>query len=333
MKPILDTIQQVAPSRATVLIEGESGTGKELVARAIHNLSGRPKANMVAVHCAALSPQILESELFGHEKGAFTGAQERRIGRFEQANGGTLFLDEIGEIDASTQVKLLRAIGEQTIERVGSGKPIQVNVRVIAATNRDLAKMVEEFREDLYWRLRVVTLHLPPLRDRKSDISILADHFLKELAKANGKPFKALGDDALPAMMKYDWPGNIRELRAAIEHGVVMSNSSRVMLKHLPAYLLNPGGLWVRKTPTAEVPAQAAAPQVKSDLDVEEAEHQLILTALQRSGNNRTVAAELLGMSRRTLQRKLKEMNMVRTHRRRVKSEGSTGSSGSSQQH
>ncbi len=335
MKPILDTIQQVAPSRATVLIEGESGTGKELVARAIHNLSGRPKANMVAVHCAALSPQILESELFGHEKGAFTGAQERRIGRFEQANGGTLFLDEIGEIDASTQVKLLRAIGEQTIERVGSGKPIQVNVRVIAATNRDLAKMVEEgkFREDLYWRLRVVTLHLPPLRDRKSDISILADHFLKELAKANGKPFKALGDDALPAMMKYDWPGNIRELRAAIEHGVVMSNSSRVMLKHLPAYLLNPGGLWVRKAPTSEAPAQAAAPQVKSDLDVEEAEHQLILTALQRSGNNRTVAAELLGMSRRTLQRKLKEMNMVRTHRRRVKSEGSTGSSGSSQQH
>jgi two-component system response regulator AtoC len=322
MKPILDTIQQVAPSRATVLIEGESGTGKELVARAIHNLSGRPKANMVAVHCAALSAQILESELFGHEKGAFTGAQERRIGRFEQANGGTLFLDEIGEIDPSTQVKLLRALGEQTIERVGSSKPIQINVRVIAATNRNLAKMVEEgkFREDLYWRLRVVTIHLPPLRDRKSDISILADHFLKELAKANSKPYKPLGDDALPSMMKYDWPGNIRELRAAIEHGVVMSNSSRVMLKHLPAYLLNPGGLWVRKTPTAEAPLEPT-PQAKSDLDVEEAEHQLILTALQRSGNNRTVAAELLGMSRRTLQRKLKEMNMVRTHRRRVKVE------------
>jgi DNA-binding NtrC family response regulator len=320
MKPIMDTIQQVAPSRATVLIEGESGTGKELVARAIHNLSGRPKANIVAVHCAALSPQILESELFGHEKGSFTGAQERRIGRFEQANGGTLFLDEIGEIDASTQVKLLRALGEQTIERVGSSKPISINVRVIAATNRNLAKMVEEgkFREDLYWRLRVVTLHLPPLRDRKSDIAVLADHFLKELAKANGKTYKALGDDALPAMMKYDWPGNIRELRSAIEHGVVMSNSSRVMLKHLPAYLLNPGGLWVRKAPAAEAPPEAA-PQAKSDLDVEEAEHQLILTALQRSGNNRTVAAELLGMSRRTLQRKLKEMNMVRTHRRRMK--------------
>ena len=331
MKPILDTIQQVAPSRATVLIEGESGTGKELVARAIHNLSGRPKANIVSVHCAALSPQILESELFGHEKGAFTGAQERRIGRFEQANGGTLFLDEIGEIDASTQVKLLRALGEQTIERVGSSKPISINVRVIAATNRDLAKMVEEgkFREDLYWRLRVVTLKLPPLRARKSDISVLADHFLKELAKANGKAYKPLGEDALPAMMNYDWPGNIRELRAAIEHGVVMSNSNRVMLKHLPSYLLNPNGLGfglrapsliatkdAAATPTA-APADAAE-RPKSDLDVNEAEHQLILTALQRSGNNRTVAAEMLGMSRRTLQRKLKELNMVRTHRRRV---------------
>ncbi|MFC5457478.1 sigma-54-dependent transcriptional regulator [Prosthecobacter fluviatilis] len=329
MKPILDTIQQVAPSRATVLIEGESGTGKELVARAIHNLSGRPKANIVAVHCAALSPQILESELFGHEKGAFTGAQERRIGRFEQANGGTLFLDEIGEIDSSTQVKLLRALGEQTIERVGSSKPIQINVRVIAATNRNLAKMVEEgkFREDLYWRLRVVTIQLPPLRARKSDIPVLADHFLKELAKANGKTYKPLGEDALPAMMNYDWPGNIRELRAAIEHGVVMSNSNRVMLKHLPSYLLNPHSLGfglrapsliaAKEATTAPVGADPAL-KPKSDLDITEAEHQLILTALQRSGNNRTVAAEMLGMSRRTLQRKLKELNMVRTHRRRV---------------
>jgi DNA-binding NtrC family response regulator len=331
MKPIIETIQQVAPSRATVLIEGESGTGKELVARAIHNLSGRPKANIVSVHCAALSPQILESELFGHEKGAFTGAQERRIGRFEQANGGTLFLDEIGEIDASTQVKLLRALGEQTIERVGSSKPIQINVRVIAATNRDLAKMVEEgkFREDLYWRLRVVTIQLPPLRIRKGDIPVLADHFLKELAKANGKAFKPLGEDALPAMMKYDWPGNIRELRAAIEHGVVMSNSNRVMLKHLPSYLLNPHGLGIglrapslisTKDAASALPADPAI-KPKSDLDITEVEHQLILQALQRSGNNRTVAAEMLGMSRRTLQRKLKDLNMVRTHRRRVKSE------------
>jgi len=212
---------------------------------------------------------------------------------------------------------------------VGSSKPIQINVRVIAATNRDLARMVEEgkFREDLYWRLRVVTIHLPPLRERKSDISVLADHFLKEMAKANGKTYKPLGDDALPAMMNYDWPGNIRELRAAIEHGVVMSNSNKVMLKHLPSYLLNPRnpGSGLRapvgfKTASAgTAPVVEALPPGKSDLDVHIAEHDLILQALQRSGNNRTVAAELLGMSRRTLQRKLKDMNMVRLHRKRAK--------------
>jgi len=323
LRPILDTIQQVAPSRATILIEGESGTGKELVARAIHNLSGRPKTKLVTVHCAALSPQILESELFGHEKGAFTGAQDRRIGRFELADGGTLFLDEIGEIDASTQVKLLRALGEQTIERVGGAKPIKVDVRVIAATNRDLAKMVEEgkFREDLYWRLRVVTIAMPPLRTRKGDIPVLAAHFLKELATANGKPAKPFGEDALPALMNYDWPGNVRELRAAIEHGVVMSNSSRIMAKHLPAYLSQPGGLGWRTpvattVPVAGAPAAAAVP--KAELDVHEMEKQLILQALERSGNNRSEAAELLNMSRRTLQRKLKEMGMVRKHRKRA---------------
>lgn len=322
LKPILQTIQQVAPTRATVLIEGESGTGKELVARAVHNLSGRPKAKLVTVHCAALSPQILESELFGHEKGAFTGAQERRIGRFEMADGGTLFLDEIGEIDASTQVKLLRALGEQTIERVGGSKPIKVDVRVVAATNKDLARMVEEgkFREDLYWRLRVVTITMPPLRTRKGDIPILAEHFLKDLAVANGKNYKPLGEDALPMLMTYDWPGNVRELRAAIEHGVVMSNSSRVMAKHLPSYLSQPGGLGWRLPPvqankTAAASASEAPP--KAELDIHEMEKNLIMEALERAGNNRSEAAELLNMSRRTLQRKLKEMGMVRKHRKR----------------
>jgi len=325
LRPILDTIQQVAPTRATVLVEGESGTGKELVARAIHHLSGRPKTKLVTVHCAALSPQILESELFGHEKGAFTGAQDRRIGRFELADGGTLFLDEIGEIDASTQVKLLRALGEQTIERVGGAKPIKVDVRVIAATNRDLAKMVEEgkFREDLYWRLRVVTIAMPPLRTRKGDIPVLAAHFLKELAAANGKPAKPLGEDALPALMNYDWPGNVRELRAAIEHGVVMSNSSRIMAKHLPAYLSQPGGLGWRvpaalAAPAATPVAAGSAEPPKTELDVHAMEKQLILQALERSGNNRSEAAELLNMSRRTLQRKLKDMGMVRKHRKRA---------------
>ncbi|HRK13839.1 MAG TPA: sigma-54 dependent transcriptional regulator [Prosthecobacter sp.] len=322
LKPVLETIQQVAPTRATVLIEGESGTGKELAARAIHHLSGRPAAKLVTVHCAALSPQILESELFGHEKGAFTGAQERRIGRFELADGGTLFLDEIGEIDASTQVKLLRALGEQTIERVGSAKPVKINVRVIAATNRDLGKMVEEgkFREDLYWRLRVVTLQMPPLRARKGDIPVLAEHFLKELSAANGKPFKPLGEDALPALMSYDWPGNVRELRAAIEHGVVMSNTTRVMAKHLPAYLSQPGGLGWRVPPASQPqPAQAesAAPP-RAELDVHEMERQLIMQAVERCGGNRSDAAALLNISRRTLQRKLKEMGMVRKHRPRA---------------
>ena len=314
MKPIIETIEQVAPTRATVLIEGESGTGKELVARALHNLSGRPKEKLVIVHCAALSPQLLESELFGHEKGAFTGASEKRIGRFELADGGTLVLDEIGEIDASTQVKLLRALGEHTIERVGSSKPIKVDVRVVAATNKDLAKMVEEgkFREDLYWRMRVVTIHVPPLRERKSDIPLLTEHFLKDLAHANGKPFKPLGEDAMPALMAYDWPGNVRELRTVVEHGVVMSNSTRVMLKHLPGYLSGQGVGAPRLQ--GQVSSSGAAPvnQLPQDLNLERMERRFIEEALQRTHNNRTDAADLLGLSRRTLQRKLAEMDMVR---------------------
>jgi len=322
MKTVLETVQQVAPTRATVLIEGESGTGKELVAHAIHNLSGRPKQKMVTVHCAALSPQILESELFGHEKGSFTGAQERRIGRFELADGGTLFLDEIGEIDASTQVKLLRALGEQVIERVGGSKPIKVDVRVVAATNKDLAKLVEEgkFREDLYWRLRVVTVQMPPLRDRKSDVPLLADHFLKEMASVNGKARKPMGDDVMPVLMNYDWPGNVRELRTVMEHGVVMCNSARVMLKHLPPYLSQVGsGLRVPNMGGSKSAGASAKSAIGFDLNLEKMERQFIREALDRSGNNRTEAAELLGLSRRTLQRKLKEMDMVRKKR---KSEG-----------
>ena len=312
MKPILETIEQVAPTRATVLIEGESGTGKELVARAIHNLSGRPKDKLVIVHCAALSPQLLESELFGHEKGAFTGASDKRVGRFELADGGTLVLDEIGEIDASTQVKLLRALGEQTIERVGSNKPMKVDVRVVAATNKDLAKLVEEgkFREDLYWRLRVVTIHMPPLRDRRSDIPVLTEHFLKDLASANGKTPKPLSEEALPALMAYDWPGNVRELRSAIELGVVMSNSNRVMLKHLPAYLSG-GGFAAPRVQGQGNGKGAAVEVIPQDLNLEKMEHRFIEAALQRTGNNRTEAAELLGISRRTMQRKMAEMDML----------------------
>jgi two-component system, NtrC family, response regulator AtoC len=313
MKPILSTIEQVAPTRATVLIEGESGTGKELVARAIHAVSGRPPSKLVIVHCAALSPQLLESELFGHEKGAFTGATEKRIGRFELADGGTLVLDEIGEIDASTQVKLLRALGEQTIERVGSNKPIKVDVRVVAATNKDLAKMVEQgkFREDLYWRLRVVALQMPPLRERKSDIPVLVEHFLKELATANGKVIKPLSEEAMPALMAHDWPGNVRELRTVMEHGVVMSTTHRIMLKHLPGYLSGTGVAAPKLQGLPTIEKMASFELLPVDLNLESMERRYIEEALRRTNNNRTEAADLLGISRRTMQRKMAEMNML----------------------
>ena len=293
---VLDTIRQVAPSRATVLVTGESGTGKELAAHAIHQLSPRRRGPFIAVHCAALSPQLLESELFGHEKGSFTGATERRIGRFEQAAGGTLFLDEIGEIDAATQVKILRVLGERVFERVGGNKPIQADVRLVAATNRDLAKMVAEgkFREDLYFRLNVVQLHLPPLRDRSEDIPLLAEHFLRDAARENEKPARELTPDAMKCLLAYSWPGNVRELRAAIEHGVVMANGPKITLRDLPAAIreANPAG---------------ASGRGPLPLNLEETEISLMRRALAECKGNRTLAAEKLGISRRTLHRKLHE--------------------------
>jgi DNA-binding NtrC family response regulator len=309
MKQVFETIEQVAPSRASVLIEGESGTGKELVGHAIHHLSGRPKDRLVIVHCAALSPQLLESELFGHEKGAFTGALERRIGRFEQANGGTLMLDEMGEIDGTIQVKLLRVLGERTIERVGGNAPIKVDVRVIAATNRNLAQMVSEgkFREDLYFRLNVVRIELPPLRERKEDLIPLIQYFMKELAKENRKPVKELSPEAMQAILDYSWPGNVRELRAALERGVVMSNGPKITLRHLPdslrgeARLPGPAGSGARV-------GGAGASADGDDLNLARMELEFIRRALKRTRQNRTEAAKLLGISRRTLQRKLHEL-------------------------
>ena len=241
IQKVSEIIQQVAPTRATILIEGESGTGKEVVASLLHHLSGRPAAKMVTVHCAALSPQLLESELFGHEKGAFTGAAQRRIGRFEQADGGTLFLDEIGEIDAATQIKLLRVLSERTIERVGSNTPVKVDVRVIAATNKHLRELVDrgEFREDLFFRLNVVNIEMPPLRTRREDIVLLTNNFLVEFAKENDRPVKPLTDPAIELLLSYPWPGNVRELRTAIEHGVVMSNDAVIDTRHLPQFLLS----------------------------------------------------------------------------------------------
>ncbi|MDX1680539.1 MAG: sigma-54 dependent transcriptional regulator [Akkermansiaceae bacterium] len=313
---VAEMVRQVAASRATVLIEGESGTGKEVVAGLLHHLSGRPTSKLVTVHCAALSPQLLESELFGHEKGAFTGASQRRIGRFEQADGGTLFLDEIGEIDEATQVKLLRALSERTIQRVGANNSIEVDVRVVAATNRNLRQLVEQgrFREDLFFRLNVVNIEMPPLRARREDIVLLANAFLKEFAKENGRPVKPLSDAALQQLASYDWPGNVRELRTAIEHGVVMSNDKLIDLHHLPRFLS-------RETSPAQAGSASSAPAaaagtVKNSLDeppefnLHELETRAIRAALAASDGNRTHAADLLGISRRTLQRKLKALGI-----------------------
>ncbi|MBT7982766.1 MAG: sigma-54-dependent Fis family transcriptional regulator [Akkermansiaceae bacterium] len=302
MQPVFETIEQVAPSKATVLIDGKNGTGKELVAKAIHNLSGRPKSKLITIHCAALSPQLLESELFGHERGAFTGATEKRIGRFEQADGGTLFLDEIGEIDPSTQVKLLRALGERTIERVGGNKTINIDVRLIVATNRNIPELVAagEFREDLFYRLNVVRITLPPLKDRIEDIPLLANAFLKEFAKENSKPVKELSSEAMKALNNHVWPGNVRELRTAIEHGVVMSNSAKITLRHLPASIRGESIVNINTISTT-------SEDTDQPFNLEKSETKLIMAALNHTNGNRTEAAKLLGISRRTLQRKIKE--------------------------
>jgi DNA-binding NtrC family response regulator len=296
MKDVLELIRQVADSKASVLIEGESGTGKELVARALHGLSSRKNAPFVAVHCAALSPQLLESELFGHEKGAFTGAVERRIGRFEQAQGGTIFLDEIGEIDASTQVKLLRVLGERSMERVGGNKLMEVDVRLVAATNRNLEVLVEKgtFREDLFFRIRVVQVLLPPLRDRAEDIPLLAEHFRKEYALENGKPSLEFSRESLGLLCDYRWPGNVRELRTAVEHGVVLAQGLKIEAGDLPASLRQSG-----QTSTGRM--------LVSGGKLEELEHEAIQGALIQTGHNVAAAAKQLGIHRRTLYRKLAE--------------------------
>jgi two-component system response regulator AtoC len=308
---VLDTIRQVAPSSANVLLEGESGTGKELAAHAIHNLSRRNKAKFVVVHCAALSPQLLESELFGHEKGAFTGASERRIGRFEQADGGTIFLDEVGEIDASTQVKLLRVMSEQhAFERVGGNQTLHANVRVIAATNKNLEQLVREgkFRDDLFFRLNVVRITMPPLRERKDDIPLLVRSFLRHFCKANDKPLLEITADAMNALLTYNWPGNVRELRTAIEHGVVMATGPKITVRDLPSAVRQAAGA---SLPRGISPSKAFGEKA-SPLDLHETERKLILQALATTNGNVTAAAKKLGISRRTLHRKINEMNAAK---------------------
>jgi Response regulator containing CheY-like receiver, AAA-type ATPase, and DNA-binding domains len=324
LREVLDTVRQVAPSSANVLIEGESGTGKELVAHAIHNLSRRNKAKFVVVHCAALSSTLLESELFGHERGAFTGAHERRIGRFEQASGGTIFLDEIGDIDPTTQVKLLRVMSEQrSFERVGGTQTLKADVRIIAATNKHLDQLVREgkFRDDLYFRLNVVRIVMPPLRARKEDIPMLVRAFLRHFSKANDKPLLDITAEAMNTLLAYDWPGNVRELRTAIEHGVVMASGPKVTLRDLPSVLR------LAAVSSAGAADMAVTPQQPNPLDLGETEKRLIRQALAATNGNITSAAKRLGISRRTLHRKLNEMNAagrdVRAQTRAAKKTGS----------
>jgi DNA-binding NtrC family response regulator len=294
----IEQVRSVASSNATVLLLGETGTGKELFAQMIHQASQRSKGPFMAVHCAAIPANLLESELFGHEKGAFTGANERRVGRFESADGGTLFLDEIGEIDATTQVKLLRFLETRSVERLGSHRPISLDLRLVCATNRDLQQMVKEgkFREDLYYRLSVVPLRLPPLRERTDDIPLLLAHYLERFAKENGAVAPKLSPEALAILVRYPWPGNIRELRNACENLAVLRAGKTV----------GPADLDARFTaPATGAPAAAPASGASGNLDRTLNEKQLLKQALAAAAGNRTRAAELMGISRRTLHRKL----------------------------
>ncbi len=310
MVEVIKTIRQVAPTRATVLIEGESGTGKELVAQALHRLSPRGRGPFVAVHCAALAPTLLESELFGHERGAFTGAVDQRAGRFELADGGTLLLDEIGEIDASVQVKILRVLEERRFERVGGNRTLEVDVRLLAATNRNLRDRVAAgaFREDLFFRLNVVSITLPPLRERPGDIPLLASRFVRELAAENGRTIEGVDPAVIERFEAHAWPGNVRELRNVIERMVVLSRGDRLTMADLPPVLRGP----VAVAPAA-VPAPVAntgSPEGATSATLSDIECQAIQEALRRQGGNRVRAARELGISRRTLHRKLNEYGL-----------------------
>jgi DNA-binding NtrC family response regulator len=295
MQAVYSTVQQVAPSRATVLISGESGTGKELVASALHELSPRARGPFVKLHCAALAESLLESELFGHEKGSFTGAIARREGRLEQASNGTLFLDEVGDIPASTQVKLLRFLQEHELERVGGNTTVKVDVRVVAATNRDLKKLVAEgsFREDLYYRLNVVAIEMPPLRARPSDIPMLASHFLAKYTRENGKSLIGFHDGALERMVRYEWPGNVRELENAVERAVVVSRGEQIRAEDLSSSI-------------APRPAPEGSPAIPG-ATMADIERYAIVKTLELTGGATARAAEILGISPRTIQYRLQE--------------------------
>lgn len=292
---MMSTIEQVAPTKATVLITGESGVGKELVADALHSLSDRKDGPFIKVHCASLSANLLESELFGHEKGSFTGAVSQKKGRFELANGGTIFLDEIGEIDANTQVKILRVLQEREFERVGGTQTIHTDVRVVAATNRNLEEEVKKgnFREDLYYRLNVVHIEVPPLRERKEDIPLLLNSFLNEFNNENSKNIEGFTPQARKLLCSYSWPGNIRQLRNSIESAVVLSRGKLIDVEDLPEQVVNH--------------ENESELSIKVGLSLDEAERLFIMSTLDYCGGNKTKASEMLKIGRKTLHRKLEE--------------------------
>ena len=304
MVRLLESVAQVAPSEASVLITGESGTGKELIAGAIHFNSSRKEGPFIKVNCAAITESLLESELFGHEKGAFTGAHRQKDGKFQQANGGSIFLDEVSEMPLSMQVKLLRVLQERELVRVGGEKTLAVDVRVVAATNKPLMKEIEEgrFREDLYYRLNVIALNVPALRDRKEDIPLLANRFLTLFTEKNRKPITGFSPQAMDCMLQYRWPGNVRELMNAVERSVVMSRHEYVDLEELPMEIKEGLGR-DDQIPDPSTPAM--------DVPLAEMEKQTILRTLEAAGGNKSEAARRLGITRKTLHKKLKSYGIM----------------------
>lgn len=319
MKRVIEVADQIAPSDASVLITGESGTGKEVIARYIHNQSKRAKGPMISVNCAAIPENLLESELFGHEKGAFTGAVARRVGKFEEADGGTMFLDEISEMDLKLQAKLLRVLQEREIDRVGGSKPVKVNIRVLATSNRNLIEEAKagRFREDLYYRLNVISLELPALRLRKEDVPLLAQHFIRKYSEANGVNMRPLADSALQKLLSYDWPGNVRELENTIHRAVLLAHGETI---DAGAIFLSAADMHQPQQAKAEKSGAAESHHAVADSGaigagnasglvgrtVESVEQDLILETLNHCLGNRTHAANILGISIRTLRNKLK---------------------------
>ena len=318
MRRVRGLIEKVAETDATVLVRGESGTGKELVARELHDRNSvRGKLNFVAVNCAALPSELIESELFGHEKGAFTGASMQRRGKFEQANGGTLFLDEIGDMSSNVQAKLLRALEERRVERLGGNQPIAVDVRIVSATHRALEQEIAngKFREDLFYRLRVVTIEIPPLRARREDIPLLAESFLHLAAKRYSLPLRPLAQNALRWLVEYDWPGNVRELRNAIERAYIIAEGSELTVRDLSEETV-PGDVRNVGTPTRNGDESAVIVPLTSDFreDRREFERRYIARCLENAGGNVTRAATVLGMHRQSLQHKLRELGLSRRY-------------------